>query len=117
YKEKSGEHKSHEHQHLEKGEQLQVAIDDGPGIKKHGLDIEQDEHDGHQVEFHAEPLARVSGGNDAAFIRAVLHAVPDFLAQQHGGRQQSAGDGDRDYDLYDDRKIDLRVRCRHDVSS
>src|SRR5690606_5104514 len=41
---------------------------DGQGVEEGGLEVEDDEHHGDQVEVHREAIARVAAGGDAGLV-------------------------------------------------
>src|SRR5271163_4095820 len=61
-------------QHLYKAEDLQIAVNQRPGVKKNRLDVEQNKEQADHVELHGDGLAGVSGGPHAAFIRLIFLA-------------------------------------------
>src|SRR5690348_9831367 len=68
YIKEANQHQADIHQHLPEAKHLEVARDHCPGIKKDGLNVEQDEEHAHHVKLHAEALLSISGRHDAAFI-------------------------------------------------
>src|ERR1700728_2328262 len=74
--EKSGQDQNDEDQHLDEPKHLQLAVHHGPGVEKHGFDVEKDKDDGHQIKFDAEAFACRAGGRDAGFVGRIFYPVP-----------------------------------------
>src|SRR5881628_1641267 len=54
----AGEDNCNKQQHLEESKELQFSVHDGPGEKKHSLNIEEKEQHGYEVKLHGETLTR-----------------------------------------------------------
>src|SRR5271169_4607609 len=59
-------------QHLHKAEDLQIAINQCPWIKKNCFDVEQNKEQTHHVELHGNRLPRIARGPNPAFVRLVF---------------------------------------------
>src|SRR5206468_7743707 len=76
----AGEDGCNKQQHLEESKELQFSVHDGPGEKKHGLDIEEKEQHGYEVELHGETLARGTDRMHSTFVGRELPAIRFFRA-------------------------------------
>src|SRR5439155_26249300 len=67
-------------QHVEKSKALQFSVHCGPGEKKHGLDIEEKEQRGYEIELHGETLARGTDRMHSTFVGRELSGIRFFRA-------------------------------------
>ena len=67
-----------------------VLVNNRPRIKKHDLDVEQDEQHRHEVEFDGEPRAAFADRGGAAFVGGVLGAVAFAAFAEDGWRPESS---------------------------
>jgi hypothetical protein len=74
-------------QHLDKTEETQLTVHEGPRVKKYSLDVEQNEHQGDEVKLNGERFARVARRTNTALVRLILGARPLVPADEDGKRQ------------------------------
>src|SRR5439155_9514914 len=71
----AGEDNCNKQQHLEESKELQFAVHDGPGEKKNGLNIEEKEQHGDEIELHGETLARGTDRMHSTFVGRELSGI------------------------------------------
>src|SRR5215510_14525331 len=95
------EHRDEQH-HLDQGDPAQVAERHGPGVEEHGLDVEQDEEHGDEIELDREALPRRPERIHATLVGRQLLPTPaprhDEARQQDGAPGEGQGDEHRDQD-------------------
>jgi hypothetical protein len=66
-------HQNHEEQeHLHQGKETELAVGHGPGVKKNGLHVEDEEDQGVDVVLDPEAYPRLADGFETAFIDGFL---------------------------------------------
>src|SRR5512136_9338 len=87
-----------EDQDLDQAEQAQLVVDDGPGEEEEGLDLEDDENEGQEVEADRGRLAgRRRGRVDAALVGlALVSGRAPAVANESDEAEQPDRENDRD---------------------
>src|SRR2546427_511890 len=90
----AGEDNCNKQQHLEESKELQFAVHDGPGEKKHGLNIEEKEQHGDEIELNGETLACGTDRTHSTFVGRELSGCRFLLAtglreEQRDGAESS----------------------------
>src|SRR5262249_26389177 len=89
------EHRDEQH-HLDQGDPAQIAERHGPGVEEHGLDVEEDEQHGDEIELDREPLTRRAQRIDAALVGHELLAAPAPRHDEAGEQDRAPGEGQGD---------------------
>src|SRR6516225_188609 len=70
----------------------QILEDVRPWVKKDGLDVEENEHHGHQVELYGKRFASVARRRDPAFVGLLLGFVRAAPANERRNGNQHTGE-------------------------
>src|SRR5580658_170137 len=99
--------------HLHKTKQLQVVVDQRPGIEKDRLDIEQDKHQSDHVELNGDRLARIAGRTDTALVGLIFLPRALVPADHSGQHDQRAGETAGQYKHKQKARVIVEVAALH----
>ena len=100
-------------EHLHKAKPLQFTKNESPGVEEDGLDVEENEDHGDEVELDGEGFAGVAGGLHAAFVGLLLGAAGAAPADEAGKTEENSGKNSGQAEEEQQRSVGLKVRGIH----